>query len=200
MVCDYTRKGFFDGRVARLGGVIGRPEFSNSISYPWTGVFTQTLGGKDYAIPQDLFKGGKLTMADLFLPCSSLNNNVKGILHCCTKLDSEKLGHNRVIQVPTRSFNLQEIWDLTQKLYNTDLGSKLRAHGITKLGQILLPGDDAPSKKAATAPPDGGAKPTVKELNVCPKQDISKAIDFGLPNEVSLETIIREFADNHILV
>jgi nucleoside-diphosphate-sugar epimerase len=201
MVCDYTRKGFINGRVARLGGVIGRPEFSNSISYPWTGVFTQTLAGKDYAIPPELFKGGRLSMADLFLPCSSLNNNVAGILHCCTDLDSTKLGHNRVIQVPTRSWSLQEIWDTTQKLYNeTDLGAKLREHGIDKLGRVVLPSQDSPSEVSTATSPGGDAKPTVKELNVCPKQDINKAVEFGLPNDVSLETIIREFVGNHILV
>ena len=89
--------GFLDGRVARLGGVIGRPEFSNSISYPWTGLFTQTLAGKDYELPGGLLTDGK-KMGDLFLPCSSLGNNVKGILHCCTAA-LQDLGHNRVVQV-----------------------------------------------------------------------------------------------------
>jgi hypothetical protein len=51
LVCDYTRKGFLDGRVARLSAVIGRPGFSNSISYPYTGIFTQPLEGKDYDVP-----------------------------------------------------------------------------------------------------------------------------------------------------
>ena len=51
LVCDYTRKGFLDGRVGRLSAVIGRPGFSNSISYPYTGIFTQPLEGKDYDVP-----------------------------------------------------------------------------------------------------------------------------------------------------
>jgi nucleoside-diphosphate-sugar epimerase len=51
LVCDYTRKGFIDGRVGRLSAVIGRPGFSNSISYPYTGIFTQPLEGKDYDVP-----------------------------------------------------------------------------------------------------------------------------------------------------
>lgn len=51
LVCDYTRRGFLDGRVARLSAVIGRPGWSNSISYPYTGIFTQTLEGKDYEVP-----------------------------------------------------------------------------------------------------------------------------------------------------
>lgn len=51
LISDYTRKGFMDGRVGRLSAVIGRPGFSNSISYPFTGIFTQPLEGKDYDVP-----------------------------------------------------------------------------------------------------------------------------------------------------
>lgn len=51
LISDYTRKGFMDGRVGRLSAVIGRPGFSNSISYPYTGIFTQPLEGKDYDVP-----------------------------------------------------------------------------------------------------------------------------------------------------
>ena len=36
-------QGFIDGRVGRLSAVIGRPGWSNSISYPYTGIFTQPL-------------------------------------------------------------------------------------------------------------------------------------------------------------
>lgn len=32
LICDYSRKGFLDGRVGRLSAVIGRPGWSNSIS------------------------------------------------------------------------------------------------------------------------------------------------------------------------
>ena len=63
LLSDYTRKGFFDGRVARLSAVIGRPGFSNSISYPYTGIFTQPLEGKDYGCPLPM---------DVPYPCSSI--------------------------------------------------------------------------------------------------------------------------------
>ena len=48
LLCDYSRKGFIDGRVARLSAVLGRPGCSNSISWSHTGIFTQPLEGKDF--------------------------------------------------------------------------------------------------------------------------------------------------------
>merc|ERR1712100_630171 len=35
LLCDYSRKGFIDGRVGRLSAVLGRPGWSNSISWSY---------------------------------------------------------------------------------------------------------------------------------------------------------------------
>merc|ERR1719305_1221323 len=85
LLCDYSRKGFIDGRVARLSAVIGRPGWSNSISYPYTGIFTQPLEGKDYDVPLPM---------EIPYPCSALNNNIDGLLFCSTAVDSAAIGHN----------------------------------------------------------------------------------------------------------
>merc|ERR1712070_971286 len=96
LVCDYTRKGFLDGRVGRLSAVIGRPGWSNSISYSFTGIFTQPLEGKDYEVPLPM---------DSRLPCSSLQNNVESLVFMAGKLASEPLGANRVIQIAAETFS-----------------------------------------------------------------------------------------------
>merc|ERR1719230_1734280 len=91
LLCDYSRKGFIDGRVARLSAVLGRPGWSNSISWSYTGIFTQTLAGKDMEVP------GVLPM-DRPYPCSCVRNNVAGLVHLATEVTGDDLGHNRVVQ------------------------------------------------------------------------------------------------------
>jgi len=167
LVCDYTRKGFLDGRVGRLSAVIGRPGFSNSISYPYTGIFTQPLEGKDYDVPLPM---------QIPYPCSSLNTNVDAFVFMAGKLDGEKLGHNRVIQLPAKSYTLQQIWDATQKV--------AKEEGV-KLGKIR-------SVSANT-----GAT-TIKEINVCPVVDVSKAKALGMQTEFELSEIIRDYIKNYI--
>jgi len=87
--------------------VIGRPGFSNSISYPYTGIFTQPLEGKDYDVPLPM---------EVPYPCSALNNNVASLLYMATKVDGTKIGHNRVIQMPCASFTLKMIWEACQEV------------------------------------------------------------------------------------
>jgi nucleoside-diphosphate-sugar epimerase len=167
LISDYTRKGFVDGRVVRLSAVIGRPGWSNSISYPYTGIFTQPLEGKDYDVPLPM---------EIPYPCSALNNNIDGLLFCSTAVDSAAIGHNRVIQIPCKSYTLSQIWEATQKV--------AEAEGIT-LGKV--------KQVAASA----GAT-TVTEINVCPQVSCAKAEALGCPMEVNLEEIIKDYIANHI--
>eukprot|EP00051_Salpingoeca_urceolata_P028740 m.487982 g.487982 ORF g.487982 m.487982 type:complete len:344 (-) comp25442_c0_seq1:68-1099(-) len=167
LISDYTRKGFIDGRVGRLSAVIGRPGWSNSISYPYTGIFTQPLEGKDYDVPLPM---------DVPYPCSSLNNNVAGLLYLATKVDGEAIGHNRVVQLPAKSFTLAQIWEATQAV--------AKAESVT-LGNV---------KQVA---PEGGTT-TVKEINVCPFVDCGKAERLGLPMSVDLKDIITDYVNTYI--
>jgi len=167
LICDYTRKGFMDGRVGRLSAVIGRPGFSNSISYPYTGIFTQPLEGKDYDVPLPMH---------IPYPISSLNTNIDSFIFMAGKLDGEKLGHNRVIQLPAKSFTLQNIWDETVKV--------AKEEGV-KLGSIRAVGASSGST-------------TIKEINVCPIVDCSKAKALGLPSEFQLSEIIRDYVKTYI--
>jgi len=52
MVNDYTRKGFFDGRTARLPTVIVRPGKPNAAASSWaSGMFREPLNGEDCLLP-----------------------------------------------------------------------------------------------------------------------------------------------------
>jgi len=167
LVSDYTRKGFLDGRVARLSAVIGRPGFSNSISYPYTGIFTQPLESKDYNIPLPMH---------IPYPCSSLNNNIDSFIYLAGQVDSSKIGYNRVVQLAAKSWTLQNIWDATQQV--------AKEEGI-KLGKITQVSAD----KGST---------TIKEINVCPYVDCGKAKALGLPMNVDLKEIIRDYVHTYI--
>lgn len=171
LVCDYTRKGFIDGRVARLSAVIGRPGFSNSISYPYTGIFTQPLLGKDYDCPLPM---------DMPYPCSSLNNNVEGILLLAGQTDVHALDNqhfcNRVVQLPAKSWTLNDILSAATQV--------AQEQGI-KMGKV--------QQVAAAA-----GSTTVKEINVCPHVDCSRAESLGLPMNVNLKDIITDYVDNHV--
>ena len=52
LVNDYTRKGFVDGRTARLPTVIVRPGAPNLAASGFaSGVFREPLAGRDYVVP-----------------------------------------------------------------------------------------------------------------------------------------------------
>eukprot|EP00039_Didymoeca_costata_P024874 m.11778 g.11778 ORF g.11778 m.11778 type:complete len:347 (-) comp4522_c0_seq1:906-1946(-) len=167
LISDYTRKGFMDGRVCRLSAVIGRPGWSNSISYPYTGIFTQPLEGKDYEVPLPM---------DVPYPCSALNTNVEGLLYMSSQVDSEAIGHNRVVQIPCKSFTLQMIWEAAQEV------AKEESVAIGTIKQV--------EASAGTT--------TVTEINVCPDVSCEKAEKLGLPMEVDLKEIIRDYVKTYI--
>lgn len=105
MVSDYSRKGFLDGRVARLSAVLGRPGWSNSISFPYTGIFTQTLGGESYDVSLPM---------DIDYPCSMLSNNVESYVKLGTDVVGSEIGHNRVVQFAAESLTLSTILAATK--------------------------------------------------------------------------------------
>ena len=84
-------------------------------------------------------------------PCSCVKNNVAGLLHLASAVTADSLGHNRVVQLPARSYTLADIWAATQDV------AQERGLPLGKVSVGALP-EDA----------------TVKELNVCPAVDCSK--------------------------
>jgi len=170
LLCDYSRKGFIDGRVGRLSAVLGRPGWSNSISWSFTGIFTNPLSGKDFECPAVL-------PMDRILPCSDVRNNVACLLDIAGKVGASKLGHNRVIQVPARSLSLNMIWAACQEV--------AKEEGVLDTLGKLTKGE---------LPKDA----TVTEMNVCPAVDCSRAVELGLPNNVEIKEIIRDYYKRHV--
>ena len=81
-----------------------------------------------------------------------------------------------MVQVPAVSLTLSQIWKACQEVAAEEK--------VSPLGKVSV-----------GALPEGA---TVKELNVCPAVDISKAVSLGLPNNVSIHEIIRDYINVHI--
>merc|ERR1712167_555933 len=117
---------------------------------------------------------------DMPYPCSSLNNNVDGILQLAGKTDVYQLDNqhycNRVVQLPAKS------WTLSDILAAATEGAK--EQGIT-MGKV---------QKVAAA----SGSTTVKEINVCPHVDCSRAESLGLPMRVDLKDIITDYVHNYV--
>merc|ERR1711865_1028836 len=98
---------------------------------------------------------------DIPYPCSSLNNNVEGILELAGKTDVGSLDNihfcDRVVQLPAKSWTLNDILAATTEV--------AKEQGI-KMGKV--------QKVEAAA-----GSTTVKEINVCPRVDCSRAEKLG---------------------
>eukprot|EP01006_Ploeotia_vitrea_P036843 TRINITY_DN66067_c0_g1_i1.p1 TRINITY_DN66067_c0_g1~~TRINITY_DN66067_c0_g1_i1.p1 ORF type:complete len:357 (-),score=47.74 TRINITY_DN66067_c0_g1_i1:556-1605(-) len=135
-MCDYTRKGFLDARIARLPSIIGRPIANNAASNVFSAIFRDTLQGKDFEVPVPL---------ETRHPVSSPANLTNCLLFLAGKLDTAKAGHNRVVILPARSFTLQEMWDTAQ-----EVGKEL---GLT-MGKVTVKLDETVKRVVDTWPPN----------------------------------------------
>lgn len=99
LVNDYSRKGFFDGRTARLPTIIIRPGEPNSAASSFcSGVFREPLNGLECALP--------VTRAQL--PTLGYRNCVAGLigLH---DAPAEALGDDRAINLPSRPHTVEDM-------------------------------------------------------------------------------------------
>jgi nucleoside-diphosphate-sugar epimerase len=91
MVNDYTRKGFIDGRTARLPGVIVRPGKPNKAASSFiSAVIREPLNGIDYVLPVPL---------DLDMPVAGYRTVVSA-LEALFEVDGAKLGDDRGVNLP----------------------------------------------------------------------------------------------------
>jgi len=99
LVNDYSRKGFFDGRAARLPTIFIRPGKANSAASSFcSGVFREPLNGVACVLP--------VTRARL--PMLGYRNCIAGFigLH---EAPAAALGDDRAIMLPSRAYTVQEM-------------------------------------------------------------------------------------------
>ncbi len=100
MVNDYTRKGFIDGRAARLPTVIIRPGPPNQAASGFaSGVFREPLAGAEFVLPV----GMETKMMVL-----GTRNAVAGLIGLMDA-DGDALGEDRVVGLPNNAYSVAEM-------------------------------------------------------------------------------------------
>jgi D-erythronate 2-dehydrogenase len=121
LINDYSRKGYIDGRVARLPTVIIRPGKPNAAASSFaSGVFREPLNGVECVLP--------VGMATI-MPVAGYRTVVEGFLRLY-EVDARALGDDRAISFPAMDINVESMIDALK-----------RVAGTRKLGPIRIQRD-----------------------------------------------------------
>src|SRR5688500_9007478 len=121
LINDYTRKGFIDGRSARLPTVIIRPGKPNKAASSFaSGVFREPLNGVECVLPVG---------TDAVMPLAGYRTIVEGFvkLH---EVDGGKLGEDRAVSLPSLDVTVADM-----------IAALKRVAGSRKLGEIRVEKD-----------------------------------------------------------
>ncbi len=115
LINDYTRKGFVDGRAARLPTVVVRPGKPNKAASSWaSGVIREPLNGVDCVLPVPL---------DTLHPVACYRTIVEGFVRL-HEADSAAIGPDRAFNLPSMQVTVaQMVESLKRVAGNRHLGA-----------------------------------------------------------------------------
>ncbi|OED36763.1 hypothetical protein AB833_25435 [Chromatiales bacterium (ex Bugula neritina AB1)] len=132
LVNDYSRKGFFDGRSARLPTVIVRPGKPNLAASSFvSGLFREPLNGEPCVIPVD---------PSQLMPVLGYRSIINGIIKLA-ELPATDLGSDRGVGLPAFNATVQELMDALKN-----------AAGNQHLGEHVMEKDETIAKICAGWP------------------------------------------------
>jgi nucleoside-diphosphate-sugar epimerase len=107
LVNDYSRKGFVDGRAARLPTVIIRPGAPNAAASSFaSAVFRDPLAGRDYDLP---------VRVETRVPVIGARTAVDCLVRLA-ELGPDALGDDRTLNLPSLSVTVEEMVESVQRL------------------------------------------------------------------------------------
>ncbi len=155
LVNDYTRKGFIDGRCARLPAVIVRPGAPNKAASGFvSGVIREPLSGIDMALP---------VAPETAMAVAGYRSIVDNLIEL-HDLDGAKMGDDRTVNLPNRTVTLREMVDSMQ-----------RVAGGRRLGKVSVTPDPFVEKIVAGWPMGLGAA-RAKALGLTPSAELDTVI------------------------
>ncbi len=155
LVNDYTRKGFIDGRCARLPAVIVRPGAPNKAASGFvSGVIREPLNGVDMTLPVPL---------DTPMAVAGYRGIVDNLI-ALHELDGAKMGDDRAVNFPNRTVTLREMLDSMQ-----------RVAGGRTLGKVSV-APDAFVEKIVAGWPVGLDASRAERLGLAPSADLDTVI------------------------
>lgn len=170
LISDYSRKGFIDGRSARLPTVIIRPGKPNAAASSWaSGMFREPLNGIDCLLPVHF---------DQRHPMTGYRAVIDSLL-AIHDLSSNAIGLDRAIGLPATSVTPAMAQQALEQATSGPTPVKLPG----QLGKIV-------------SSPDPRIQKIVDQWPVA--IDGSRALQLGLPSPPSLDQIIRSFVEDFI--
>jgi nucleoside-diphosphate-sugar epimerase len=136
LINDYTRKGFLDGRTARLPTVIIRPGAPNAAASSFaSAVAREPLNGVDYAVP---------VSPATAMPAIGYRAVVDGLI-ALHELPGKRLGPDRAVSLPSIPVTVGEVIDALPRV--------AAKHNLSHaLGKITVDADPAIEAIVATWP------------------------------------------------
>jgi len=134
IINDYSRRGFLDGRVARLPTVIPRPEVNSGLPAAFSAVAREPIKGEDVTIP---------ISPDMPLSVCGFRALIRNLLHLANLPQSVFSGMlDRCMNLPSINVTVQELYAALQSVVQDP----------SKLGQVTYKPDKALCAKLGTFP------------------------------------------------